>query len=71
MIINQVKFYVQKMSAYYVCCKYLNALPIKFIREAKIMDPDQIAPKCAVSSGYKLFAIFWPPNYISRTVSRQ
>ena len=47
---------VHKMSsAYYLCCKYSDALQTNFIMEANTMNPDQIAPKGAVWSGSILF----------------
>ena len=44
------------MSAYNVCCKYLNPLKNSLILEANSMNPDQTAPKGAVWSGSILFA---------------
>ena len=43
--------------AYYVCCIYTNAHPTNLITEANAMNPDQTAPKGAVSSGSILIEI--------------
>ena len=43
----QYDFYPKVLSAYYVCCIYLNALETAFTMKANTMSPDQTAPKGA------------------------
>ena len=47
-------FKLIKMSAYYTCCIYSNALQIIFIMNANTMNPDQTASMGSASSGFIL-----------------
>ena len=42
---RQYFFVLKMLSAYYICCIYLNALETTFIMEANTINPDQTAPR--------------------------
>ena len=45
------------LTAFYLCCLYLNAMETTFIMEANTANPDQTVHKGAVSSRIILFAV--------------